>query len=660
MSHKNHQIAETPWYDQILVVLIFLLIPALIFLYSTAVYTVFTSPKLFALRILSLLILVVFAWKTMKEKQITFVSPKFYLFLSAYGLVSIINTIITVNLHTSLFGIPERFLGLFTTLNFLLVAFFTAQILNKKNLQKFFIQVFVVFGAIASIYGIFQYYGLVGDPSTWDQDPTQRVFGTFGHANHFGAFLGVNTMLALGLSFSEKNNFLKCIYGLIALLSFITIFDTASRGALGAILISVIFFIVHFGYLNYPKIKKYYFNLTVAFLIGVILIIVSNSIWLPKLKNSFLFTRIQTIEENYEKGFIPDRVSWWFSMLEMIKDKPVFGYGLSTFKEIYSQYRRLDYRNPDDLQYEIEPEAGHMEYLNIAATQGLVGLATYLLPIIYVFYLAYKKIKNSENCSEQFIIIGLLSALVAYLTQVLISFGVVSTWSLFFILLGLTISYVTIDDPVKFKVWDFKPKIEIIIFILALLIFIIGSDFSVNQLRVEFWRRQAERAAVFKDYPKVKDALEQVVELEPANAYYYADYGDFLVKLSVLNELADQKALLLKEAIVAYEKTIKLNNLHPHFFANLGLASLNLADFYQNSGNQELVSQYLMLAIKAYEEAVVKGPNNPLHLYNLMKVYAITGQFDKFFETGDKILAMRKDYKDTLKLLTEVAKANKN
>ena len=666
------------WYDQLNITLIFILITSLVFTHSIKFYSIFTSTKLFSLRIITLIILLLTGYKFFKEKQINLSTPKFYLGLLGYGFVCVLNTIISINTYTSLFGQPDQYLGLFTVLNFILIAFLTAQILNTKNLQTIFIKYFISIGFISAIYGFLQYHQFIGDPSMWDQDPTLRVFGTFGHSNHFAAFLGMNIMLSLGIFFYTKNFYWKVFAAAGVLISFITLSYTASRGGLFAVLFSLLFFGLIFFHLIYKNFKTKYeiknlksslkfiwqkyhrtsMSLLTSLIIFVIIIVSSSPLIINKFQNSYIFQRFEALNQTFNQGLIPDRVSWWLSMFAMIKDSPIYGHGLSTFKDRYNAYRRLDYRNIDDLQYEVTPESGHMEYLSIFATQGVIGLTTYLIPIIFVFYLALKKFKEENLTKEHFLLLGLLSALMVYLTQVLISFGVVDIWSMFFILLGFTAIFINTELKKEIK---FGNATTWAIFLIIILIFVFGTKFSITQIKVEFWRRQTVSAETAKVYNHAIESYEKILELENKNAFYHADYGDFLFRLANLNEYQSQKEELLKQAISHYDQAIALNPWQPHFFANLGLSAIHLAKFYTElKSNQELTGQYLQITIKAYEQAIKNGPNNPLHLYNLMKVYALVSQFDKFYQTGDEILTMRKDYKDTLDLLIEVAKFNKD
>lgn len=676
-KHKNLQNIQSStssnenqnWYDQVLVSLLFLTVPSLIFAHTIQVYSVFTAPKLFLLRILTLLMILTISYKFWSEQKIKIISPTFYVFLGLYAFVSILNSVWSVNIYDSLHGVPGRFMGLFTRLDFLVLAFLTTQILSTKKVQRNFVIWLVGFGFLSALHGYLQYKGIFGDPSNWDQDPTKRVFGSFGHANHYAAFLGMIASLSLGLFFSTKNKVAKGFYIITGLLGLLTLLATASRGGLIAFIVAIMFFIIISFYLFYKKInlendinnfcnflkfifvkyKKTSITILSSAFVALILILIFQSTLIQKINNSFFVERFRILQSTYEQGLVPDRISWSLSMIDMIKDKPLLGYGLSTFKDIFNSYRRLDYRDIDDLQYEVTPEFGHMEYLSIASTQGLIGLLTYLLPIVYIFYLSFKHFKNEQN-QDNYFLLGLLAACVVYITQVLVSFGVIETFSLFFIFLGLSAAYLS-KEQIEEKITGATKHI---ILIISFLLFIFGMLYSINRIKVEFWLRQAQVAEITAKYDHAISSYTRILELEPNNATYYSNYADLLFRLSENPEFVDNKEEFLKASIQNYEEAIARNTWLPHLYSNVGLSALHLANFYKNTDNK-LTSEYLFYSVESYEKAANKGTNNPLHLYNLMKIYGLIGQFDKSYEIGEKILKIRLDYKDTFSVLIQFA-----
>jgi hypothetical protein len=85
----------------------------------------------------------------------------------------------------------------------------------------------------------------------------------------------------------------------------------------------------------------------------------------------------------------------------------------------------------------------HNDYVNLIATNGLVGFAVYyILFIPYCGYLFIKRLKEYPNAPSNYLLIGLMSGLLVYLGQVMFNFGVVATRVLFYELLGLAMAII--------------------------------------------------------------------------------------------------------------------------------------------------------------------------------------------------------------------------
>jgi O-antigen ligase len=89
-----------------------------------------------------------------------------------------------------------------------------------------------------------------------------------------------------------------------------------------------------------------------------------------------------------------DRKAIWQIAVRMIKDKPLFGQGLSTFMHNFPRFGR-DYYH---LKSGIIPYA-HNCYLQIAAETGIVGLLSFLL-LIGTFFIS--TIRNLAKIKDRF------------------------------------------------------------------------------------------------------------------------------------------------------------------------------------------------------------------------------------------------------------------
>ncbi|MHB9112511.1 MAG: O-antigen ligase family protein [Thermoleophilia bacterium] len=129
----------------------------------------------------------------------------------------------------------------------------------------------------------------------------------------------------------------------------------------------------------------------------------------------------------------PDRSVLWNAAWKIWKDHPVLGVGPGQFRKVYSNYS--DNLAPD------ERLETHNIFLEALANTGVVGLAAMLYLLASALWWQFRLVRNRFlNDSMRLLSLGLLAALVAYVTHGVLDFFL---WQngvtfLFFTLLGLT------------------------------------------------------------------------------------------------------------------------------------------------------------------------------------------------------------------------------
>jgi O-antigen ligase len=618
--------------------LIYLSIVLIPLVFLPQVESVFTTPKLYVFRIITLLIILIWGLKNLFHKKIKIRWTPFFWFVIGYAAISILNIFVTVNFYTSLIGTYGRFLGIFTILNLLFWAYIVFVEFKSKERIKKALLVSVITACAIAFYGLLQYFDLLVNIFPWTQNPQDRVFSTIGHSNHTAAYLGMNLMLLLGLIFTEGKNKMKYLlwggFGLIAL----TLILTASRGGFFAVIFAAIIWLVYI--LRRKKLSKKTFKYSV---IGLILAAILGVILSGPISKLGVVERTVSTITFIQQGNMPDRVSWWLSSFEMIKDKPLLGHGLSTYKDIYNKYRRTDYKVPGDEQDHITPETAHNEYLNIAATQGLAGFAAYAAMIVMIFIYTFRYFKRHKDEKDKLIVMALLTAIIVYLIQVTMSFGTVTTLFIFFTLVGLLVSYINADNKNEIEFKNYIP-FRILGIIIALLIFIYGGFAAFNAILAEYHFKQAQSYAAIGNFENTINEYDKTVEIQGHIPKYHEDYGNFLFEFAI--NLPDQaQANYLNDAINIYANAVKVNNHHSNILMNQGLAYSRLADLYRE--NQKLYEKYKFLSIEVMKVANERMRNNPFYPYK----FGITLKFYNQYKDalGQFILTkeIRDPYKDT-------------
>ncbi len=279
------------------------------------------------------------------------------------------------------------------------LAFFAAYRVFPVKYRKNLIDVLIITGGLAGLYGILQKSGGIG---RIDVPKMSRVFSTFGNPNFFASFLIGLIPLSLMSFFKDKRKW-KLIFLAMML---IALYHTGTRGAwLGLAGAGIL------GSLCVSKKRE----IILVFLIIVILMFG----W---------FTR-----SKWKRG--TERLMIWRDTLKMAVSNPVIGVGLGKFYSEFPEYAS------DDL-LKILPQGkfivnyAHNEFLELLAETGLAGVGVYIwfLVVFYIRGLKKQKLKLI-NTGAMF---GATAILIHSCVSVNMRFAVSSIWA--FMLMGMTFS----------------------------------------------------------------------------------------------------------------------------------------------------------------------------------------------------------------------------
>jgi O-antigen ligase len=121
-----------------------------------------------------------------------------------------------------------------------------------------------------------------------------------------------------------------------------------------------------------------------------------------------------------------------------LKEHPLVGTGPGTIKVFFPKYRRPEYGRLEG-GHNFTPDKLHNDYINLIATNGLIGFTVYYLLFLPFCFFIFHRYLIEENESEfsKLIAIGAMSGMMVYLGQVMFNFGVVATRVLFYELLAI-------------------------------------------------------------------------------------------------------------------------------------------------------------------------------------------------------------------------------
>jgi len=264
---------------------------------------------------------------------------------------------------------------------YILIFFLITNNLNKKTDFNSFIHLFFIISSLVSIYTIMQYYGF--DPYLSD---LHSLTSTIGQKNWISNYLAMIFPVVFSYFLLEQTKKNKIIYFFLLSILYITLMICQSRGiwiSISLTLIFAIYTIFKFKFYEiFKKNKKWLFLLLVTFL--VITVIYSTDNPLNKSAITVPQRAISTFDE--QDPSINTRLLIWKTTLEMIKDRPIVGSGIGTFKMNYLIYQAEFLKNnPYYIQYSGKAKEAHNEYLQMWAEIGIIGLGVFI-GIILMFY----------------------------------------------------------------------------------------------------------------------------------------------------------------------------------------------------------------------------------------------------------------------------------
>jgi len=469
------------------------------------------------------------------------------------------------------------------------------------------------------IYGIFQYNGI--DFAFWKGNIARsKVFGLFGNVNYFAEYLIVSLPLAISLFFAARNRAHKILLlvGILAMGGSLIL--TFTRGSYLAIGISSLFMFFLYLTSRGKSFIKEHQKIFIFILAFIILLTFFFAIPNPLNKSGTVISKIKgriSISQFTKDSSLKRRIAIWKFTTLMIKDHPVLGSGIGTFKYNSLNYQAKFFNQGENRRlypYGIADKV-HNEYLQLGAEIGILGLGIFLWLIITYFNYGIKLLKRLKDEYKQGIVIGLMGGIVAVLIDGIFGFPLhlPATLVLFWLFIGLIVSLnhsenhaeqevETISvketelkakavgdksDRIKNNIYRFKPLLYLVIIILFLFLCTIVARPFISQVYEFYGIEYAKKA----DYNTAAKYFQEALKW---NSYFGMMYYD-------LGQIISRKGIYTP-AIENYEKAEKYMD-HPDLPARLaylyfkkgqldkGIAKLKQAITYQKN-EKSMVSLY--------------------------------------------------------------------
>ena len=258
-------------------------------------------------------------------------------------------------------------------------------------------------------YGLVQFLGK--DPLPWT-NPYKAVSLTLGNPNFAGAFFGILGVIAFSRIFVGKGVVQKS-FGV--LLFGATVFISLKTNSLQSPLL-IVGGIVVFTLLSNLRSKSGLGRIAKfssggvlgAAVVGVVVLFAGSASWLATAREKLFF-----------QGSVAQRLDYWRTGFEILKDHPIFGVGTDQFQRYAALYRTPEQMARDGVF--VLPDKAHNVLIDHFANGGLIVGLIWAAFVISIFYMLVKALRGTEKVDvrRDLAILGTMWSM--YVLQALIS-----------------------------------------------------------------------------------------------------------------------------------------------------------------------------------------------------------------------------------------------
>ena len=590
--------------------------------------TTFTITKETAAGLILLFIAATWLIKLLESPNYYSLKSPLNLPIIAFLFVLLVSLFQTTNYYTSLVDLAHW-------VSFILVYFILVSSFKERKWINALIMVVLLSGLISATYAIFQFYGI--DFSFWaERQGRIRLFSTFGNPNYLSGYLAITLPLAFALFCIEKKKSRQIFLGIVITILYTGVFIT-NIGGLIALFVGILFMGIVLLIHQKKFLRENRFRLLVLVVILFIISLIYSS---PNPLNSTRSSssplnpiRRNIAQEaisyaNLEYASTQQRFLIWLSTIQMIKEHPVLGSGIGTFRIHYpaSQGKILSLEeNKKYIPLASKTINTHNDYLHLWAETGIIGLACFLW-IVFLFYKKSFKYLKEAKSEDKFLLIGFMGMGVALLVDALFSFPfhIIQNGMLFPLMLSLSFLIGGKREETDKKEVNLEKKkcplplrrtIQISIILLAIFLGILRVRIFMADTHIQ----KGRYLAMAKRYPQARVELEKAAQINPHDDRIYRCLGqvynqlsEYEMAISVLEKAENSwiYPLLYNDLGVAHQAMWQLDNAEKAFkkniylFPNRGEAYYNLGNLYRRQAESYLKSNNFLLTENKLDEAL--------------------------------------------------------
>jgi len=639
---------------KILMVIILILVIGTPLIYARFVYNPWFI-SLMKTTFIQILVIVVASLYLLAEGKYRIVKSGLNLPIIAFIIACSISLLSSIDIYVSFYSLVSIILlaGLY---------FLVPNIVrDREQIRKIMVSLIFVSGFI-SIYGIGQYFGI--DLLNLKVVGSGYISGTFENRNVLASFLVFAMPVGVGFLFEKISKKLKIIVGLVTILSLIALIFTRTRGAwLG--FIGAMAFFASAKLMSKGGIKRFCKSLFTkrSIIIMVLLVICFGLLIEYDYRKPDSFTRKFLSIADLKDPATRHRFVMWHTGIDIVKEHPLLGTGIGSFKKIYPKYQSKYLKTKKYGMFEGLSMFAHNDYLEITADSGILGLGTFLWLIVALYWIAFKRLKRlDESKYSPNLLIIILSSLTAILIHSFFhySFYLPATSMLFWLWLGLLNTDHTKMEKTKDKVPPSIIRQTTIVLIAIFLLTWVTKPFVAGLYfdRAGYHSMRGDHDVAIGMYKKSIKFNPHDEKTHNNLASAYRDTG------------------LYGEAMKEYERALKINPYLVEAHSNLGILyamkglydeairefmvaleiNPNLAGVHNNLGNTYRRKRLYTEALSEYQEAVNLDPSFVIAYNNLGVTFADMGELRRALEQFEKALAINPNYEQAKSNLEKVKK----
>ncbi len=505
----------------------------------------------------------------------------------------------------SLVGAFKRHEGWTTFLAYGVIYFTTVNFVRRYSDLKRILFVTFVASNLAAIYAVLQRTGIPYS-SSWgrgwdwlafsaDKYELVRAFSSLGNPVFLASYMAMILPLALAAYFSARGLADQAFAAVTGLLALAALIFTYSRGGWWGALAGVIVLLV----MAAPAIARRWKALAVAVALIVLLgwLIDLAPIQRQGVGSSVIERAVSSVKLG--EGSTATRAEMWKSTFNVIKARPLTGFGLEVFKEVYPRYRT---ERLVRLEGEMSlPDRPHNEALYLAATGGIFALLAYLWFLFAVWGRAFQWLRRSESQEQKLVVGGLIAATVAVEAAAQASFSMITVTPVFFVMMGL----LAVTAPPRGGRQEVSFRLPGLDSEGARYAALAGVTVLLLALGVFSWRlgvadvyyNAGVNAESMGQLPTALVGYSEAVSLNPWQNMYRLNLGASLQRQAQ----ASRDRGIADQALQVYRDGVAMDPLDEDTWANMG-------DAYRNYAAQWNDPAKLDNAIAAYRQAIRIDP----------------------------------------------------